>query len=428
MMNSRAITTLILDGIPLPLKYINILAEGLLHNRNLKSLSLARCEIGDLGCDVILHSLENNPNLRELDLSSCNLTNRSAMFLGIFFRKNMEAAMTKHKIHSEATFVRKITGLNTLILNKNQKFRNDGVRHLASNLKNNYRLRKLKLQGCGLSAIGGHILVNLLRTNYTLTIIDIKDNYIPPFIMEAIFCLLKKRHIEDKRNLKPRKSIIEKHLCLKLSNKRSKRNSKNVRNRVKNGLKLERMRILYKIYNNPWKVKKPCSMKATKYKVEKKKQTRNNKHYNSPNGRYHGNFNLNKLKLYVMNVHKENKTLRNNLEQKEKVIKEEKKQRLKAEKNCEEIKPQIQDLEREVLIKKLLPIAKHDKKKLFQYLQTNLETLKKASTSEHSKMKFNLKELQGINENTKDKSYPILKSTPTIDNLCPTKLDSIDQE
>jgi len=43
------ITNLTLDGIPLASKYLKILGDGLANNRNLRSLSLARCRIGDTG-------------------------------------------------------------------------------------------------------------------------------------------------------------------------------------------------------------------------------------------------------------------------------------------------------------------------------------------------------------------------------------------
>ena len=47
--NSLMITNLTLDGIPLASKYLRILADGLVNNRNLRNLSLARCRIGDMG-------------------------------------------------------------------------------------------------------------------------------------------------------------------------------------------------------------------------------------------------------------------------------------------------------------------------------------------------------------------------------------------
>lgn len=55
--NSLMITSLILDGIPLTSKYLRILGDGLANNHNLRSLSLARCQIGDAGwLKLVKHS------------------------------------------------------------------------------------------------------------------------------------------------------------------------------------------------------------------------------------------------------------------------------------------------------------------------------------------------------------------------------------
>ena len=44
-----AITSITIDGIPLTLKYLNILCAGLKSNEKLINLSLTRCHIGDVG-------------------------------------------------------------------------------------------------------------------------------------------------------------------------------------------------------------------------------------------------------------------------------------------------------------------------------------------------------------------------------------------
>lgn len=56
--NSLMITDLILDGIPLAPKCLKILGDGLINNRNLRSLSLARCQISDAGW-LLMYILSN---------------------------------------------------------------------------------------------------------------------------------------------------------------------------------------------------------------------------------------------------------------------------------------------------------------------------------------------------------------------------------
>lgn len=58
--NSLMITSLALDGIPLAANYLRILSDGLVNNRNLRSLSLARCQIGDTGWLTLYNLLFSN--------------------------------------------------------------------------------------------------------------------------------------------------------------------------------------------------------------------------------------------------------------------------------------------------------------------------------------------------------------------------------
>lgn len=95
--NSGRLVSIVLDGIPLSSRYLDILCSGLADNRNLRDLSLSRCQIGDAGCNLVLGSVRRNPNLSTLNLASCRLTAKSATFILLFFKKKDKCLMESSK-------------------------------------------------------------------------------------------------------------------------------------------------------------------------------------------------------------------------------------------------------------------------------------------------------------------------------------------
>ncbi|XP_077269554.1 uncharacterized protein LOC143901277 [Temnothorax americanus] len=200
--NSLMITNLTLDGIPLTPKYLRILSDGLANNRNLRSLSLAKCRIGDAGCYMLLESLQCNLNLHVLNLSSCCLTNRSATYLSSLFFKKRKADLLQN-IWKESTLPRDANttveeGLRVLMLDRNH-LSDIGLRQLTRVLKNDFWLKTLCLRCCGITQHGGDIVLELLQTNSVLTQIDLRDNEVSADVLEIIRKTLKKRKSKGER-------------------------------------------------------------------------------------------------------------------------------------------------------------------------------------------------------------------------------------
>ncbi|XP_025158234.1 centrosomal protein of 78 kDa [Harpegnathos saltator] len=214
--NSLMITSLELDGIPLAPKYIKILSDGLASNRNLRSLSLIRCQIGDAGCDLLLESLQCNPSLHILNLSSCCLTNRSATCLSLYLKKRRVDLL--RSVWNESTLSREDVdetmkeGLQVLILDKNYKFTDIGLRQLIHVLKSDFWLKKLCLRCCGISERGGQITLELLRTNSVITQIDLRENKVPADISQIIHKLLKTRKHKWERVSMQKRLLSHKHV------------------------------------------------------------------------------------------------------------------------------------------------------------------------------------------------------------------------
>ncbi|XP_012135094.2 uncharacterized protein LOC100883688 [Megachile rotundata] len=214
---SSTISSITFDGIPLAPKYLNILCCGLKDNENLKALSLTRCRIGDVGCNLLLGCLRNVPNLCVLNLSSCRLTNRSAMFLSVFLKRKkadlLQNVWEKSSLRSgEENPCDRVQGLHTLILDKNPKFSDNGVQQLAYALKTDFWLKNLNLKHCGITKHGGEIIIKLLKSNSSITRMDLTENQIPINTLQIIFRMLKrKRESVESMTLKKKLALHWRH-------------------------------------------------------------------------------------------------------------------------------------------------------------------------------------------------------------------------
>ncbi|XP_053999468.1 centrosomal protein of 78 kDa-like [Hylaeus anthracinus] len=207
-------------------RYLDILCYGLRTNEKLIDLSLKGCRIGDIGCDLLLNCLRNNPSLRMLNLSACRLTNRSATSLSLFLKRRRADLLQNVWVESplqsrEEYSLKQLQGLHTLILNRNPKFGDNGVRQLMAALTIDYWLKSLSLQRCGITEHGVEIIIKLLQSNSTLSKMDLTKNRIHIDTLQVVLKLLKrKRETTETKSLKKR-----------LQKRRNKRSLENCRQR-----------------------------------------------------------------------------------------------------------------------------------------------------------------------------------------------------
>lgn len=207
--DSSIVTAITLDGIPLTPKYLNILCAGLKFNEKLTNLSLTKCRVGDVGCDLLLGCLRNNPNLSVLNLSSCRLSNRSAMCISLFLKRRkadlLQNIWEQSSLQSrEENSDKKPQGLQTLILNQNPKIGDVGVRQLAYALKSDVWLTSLSLRHCGITKRGAEIMIRLMQRNCVITKLDLTENRIPINTLQIVLRILKRRK-ETVENVTPKK-------------------------------------------------------------------------------------------------------------------------------------------------------------------------------------------------------------------------------
>lgn len=72
--NSPVLTSLELEGIPLPPDCLAVLCVGISSTKTLRHLSLAKCYIGDSSCDLVCRTIADVPSIRSVNLGQCDLS------------------------------------------------------------------------------------------------------------------------------------------------------------------------------------------------------------------------------------------------------------------------------------------------------------------------------------------------------------------
>ncbi|XP_036147256.1 protein Cep78 homolog [Monomorium pharaonis] len=340
--NSLMITSLTLDGIPLAPTYLRILGDGLANNRNLRSLSLSRCRIGDAGCYMLLENLQRNPTLHILNLSSCCLTNRSATCLSLFFKKRkadlLQSGQKESALPGDARTTEE--GLRVLILDKNYRFSDIGLRQLTRMLKNDLWLKTLCLRGCGITQHGGKIALELLQINSVLTQIDLRDNEVSANIQEIIRKILRKRKIIEEKIPIKKRLLNHKHIVQNIIS-RNKSSSQHLSKKNK---------LLETQTHTQTKTQKDCISQTQQTTLERKMRRKGKKcrSYSSMKTSQITWINADELKSRLSYMIERNQNLIRDLENSTNFLLKETDRRLSAEEAYHKIQPRLRTLKNKI--------------------------------------------------------------------------------
>ncbi|KAK2837808.1 hypothetical protein Q5P01_015020 [Channa striata] len=176
---SPNLKTLQLNGLPLRERDLITLTRGLAKNVSLENLSLANCPIADDGLETICQSVKYSARIRMVDFTGCNLTWRGAEYMANIIKHQ---GMQRHgTAWAESLRYRQpqfegMGGLRRITLNCNTLIGDRGAAALAHELTEDLWVKALDLQRCGLSNEGAHRLLESLKTNSTLCVLDIRNN------------------------------------------------------------------------------------------------------------------------------------------------------------------------------------------------------------------------------------------------------------
>ncbi|XP_075875633.1 centrosomal protein of 78 kDa isoform X2 [Nelusetta ayraudi] len=177
--NSGNLRTLQLNGLPLRDRDLTTLTKGLAKSVSLENLSLANCPISDEGLEVICQSVKYSTSIRNIDFTGCNITWRGAEHMASII--NHQAMQRHGAAWAESLRYRHprfegMGGLRRITLNSNMLIGDRGAAALAKELMEDLWVKAVDLQKCGLSSEGARHLLEALKTNSTLCVLDIRRN------------------------------------------------------------------------------------------------------------------------------------------------------------------------------------------------------------------------------------------------------------
>ncbi|XP_039304854.1 protein Cep78 homolog [Solenopsis invicta] len=359
--NSLMITSLTLDGIPLKPKYLRILGDGLANNRNLRSLSLARCRIGDTGCYMLLENLQCNSNLHILNLSSCCLTNRSATCLSLFLKKRkadlLQSVWKESALPQDARTT--VEGLQVLILNKNYRFNDAGLRQLTRMLKNDFWLKTLCLRCCGITQHGGEIVLELLQINSVLTQLDLRDNEVSANILEIIHKILKKRKIKGERIPMKKRLLSHKHIFVR-----------DIISKNKLSWHVPKEDKLFKTQAYiQTKTQKDCTSQQTTHERKTRRKSRKCRSHSAVNKSYITWTNADELKSQLSHMIERNRNLIRDLENSSNFLLKERDRRLSVEEAYHKMQPRLRNLRNKIAMQNYIHSNMRYENKVYANLQ-----------------------------------------------------------
>ncbi|XP_042276662.1 centrosomal protein of 78 kDa [Thunnus maccoyii] len=176
---SPNLKTLQLNGLPLRERDLITLTKGLAKSFSLENLSLANCPITDEGLEVICQSVKYSTSIRTVDFTGCSLTWRGAEHMANIIKHQ---GMQRHgTAWAESLRYRQpqfegMAGLRRVTLNRNTLIGDRGAAALANELAEDLWVKAVDLQKCGLSNEGSRRLLEALKTNSTLCVLDIRSN------------------------------------------------------------------------------------------------------------------------------------------------------------------------------------------------------------------------------------------------------------
>ncbi|XP_036354457.1 centrosomal protein of 78 kDa-like [Octopus sinensis] len=153
----------------------------------LKSFSLAYCNIGDEGVKVVSEGLLES--VTQLNLSGCGLSNEGVSMLSQVIRRHEEA--WKDTLRYQLPNFDRMSCLRRLTLNDNPLIDDEGVGIMANTLESNVWVKggslssflALDLQRCGITVRGAQSILDMLRLNTSLLVVDIRGNSISIFLL-----------------------------------------------------------------------------------------------------------------------------------------------------------------------------------------------------------------------------------------------------
>lgn len=177
--NTTLLTSLLIEGLPLKVPYLNPLCEALLVNSSLQHLYLSRCLIGDAGCLAVCKAVRCLPNILTLDLSGCELTDIGAGYIAELIKYQKIHRYSENWMHTlryRLPELDTMAGLRRISVCANPGLGDSGVSTLMEVLADDLWIKALDVQNCGVTEETAATALHLLRSNTALVVLDLRHN------------------------------------------------------------------------------------------------------------------------------------------------------------------------------------------------------------------------------------------------------------
>ncbi|XP_053600600.1 uncharacterized protein LOC128669658 [Plodia interpunctella] len=177
--DTTLLTTLLIEGLPLKIPYLNPLCEALLTNSSLQHLYFPRCLLGDVGCLAVCKAVRCLPNILTLDLSGCELTAVGAGYVAdlVKYQKiHRYSENWTHTLRYRMPELDAMAGLRRITLCNNPQLGDLGVSKLLEVMADDLWIKALDVQACGLREQTANDVIEMMRSNTTVVILDLRHN------------------------------------------------------------------------------------------------------------------------------------------------------------------------------------------------------------------------------------------------------------
>ncbi|EDV48907.1 protein Cep78 homolog [Drosophila erecta] len=177
--SNKNLSVLKLEGLPLQDGYIETIAKALANNECLETVSFRKSNIGDKGCEVVCNTAKYLSRIEVFDLSECGLTCKGAEHVADMLKMQKITRFTEgweKSLRYRNVDVNTIGGLRTVLLADNLAIGDEGLRWITEVLKEDAWIKKIDMDGCGLTDIGANLILDCLELNTAITEFSVRNN------------------------------------------------------------------------------------------------------------------------------------------------------------------------------------------------------------------------------------------------------------
>ncbi|XP_039491536.1 protein Cep78 homolog [Drosophila santomea] len=188
--SNKNLSVLKLEGLPLHDGYIETIAKALADNECLETVSFRKSNIGDKGCEVVCNTAKYLNRIEVFDVTECGLTSKGAEHVAEMLKMQKITRFTEgweKSLRYRSVDVNTIGGLRTVLLADNPAIGDEGIRWITEVLKEDAWIKKIDMEGCGLTDIGANLILDCLELNTAITEFSVRNNEgISKFLQRSI--------------------------------------------------------------------------------------------------------------------------------------------------------------------------------------------------------------------------------------------------